>query len=89
MPVVDCTVSGFTSDSREEYLYGVDVCDIASAISSAEGILSTDRKIEIRSFDPASKNLYKEALLAEWFPSRRHWELHQHNIDRAFREDAE
>ncbi len=89
MPVVDCTVSGFTSDSREEYLYGVDVSDIASAISSAEGILSTDYKIEIRAFDPASKNLYQEALLAEWKPRQRVWEYHQKNIDRAFREDAE
>lgn len=87
MPVVDCTVSGFTSDSREEYLYGVDVSDIASAISSAEGILSTDYKIEIRAFDPASKNLHQEALLAEWLPQRRHWELHQRNIARAFKED--
>lgn len=87
--IVDCSISGTVCVGGEEYeyLYGADVCDIASAVLSAEQILSLYHKIEIRAFDPASKNLHKEVLLAEWLPQLRRWELHQRNIDRAFKED--
>lgn len=89
--IVDCSISGTVCAGGEEYeyLYGADVCDIASAVLSAEQILSLYHKIEIRNGNPDSKNLRGEPLLAEWKPRQRVWEYHQKNIDRAFKEDAE
>lgn len=91
MPIVDCSISGTVCAGGEEYeyLYGAEVCHIASAISSAEQILSLDHVIEIRDGNPHSTNLHKEPLLARWLPHLHTWEYHQKNIDFAFAEDKE
>lgn len=87
--IVDCSVSGTVVAGGEEYeyLYGADVCDIASAVLSAEQLLSLDHRIEIRDSTPPCKDLRNEPLLAEWMPRQRTWVYHQKNIDRAFAED--